>query len=135
MDKAFPDMKIDHWVKLKWRILGLNLSRYSGDLEDASNGEDQINNDGQKTSTSSPELLLPSTHGQSPKIEKKAHRDGGVSKKGKKAARHEEFEEIERLTMLVAQKDVEIDVLKASQSSAVPSALLDLKEENLSVEK
>ncbi|MCD9643240.1 hypothetical protein HAX54_030538 [Datura stramonium] len=39
-------------------------------------------------------------------------------------------EEIECLTMLVAQKDDEIAVLKASQSSMVPGALLDLQEEN-----
>ncbi|MCD7451908.1 hypothetical protein HAX54_013987 [Datura stramonium] len=39
-------------------------------------------------------------------------------------------EEIKRLTMLVTQKDDEIAVLKAAQSSEVPSALLDLQEEN-----
>ncbi|MCD9646565.1 hypothetical protein HAX54_036501 [Datura stramonium] len=39
-------------------------------------------------------------------------------------------EEIERLIMLVAKKYVEIEVLKASQSSTVPGALLDLQEEN-----
>ncbi|MCD9560165.1 hypothetical protein HAX54_018650 [Datura stramonium] len=112
---------------------------------------------------------------ESPNTEKKAHRSGGVSKKGKKLAVVEKpvegpsapvlrfqrkhfiaksskgkctanaalgddvkervanirkqkrrgIEEIERLTMLV-----EIAVLKASQSSAVPGALLDLREEN-----
>ncbi|MCD9638253.1 hypothetical protein HAX54_022105 [Datura stramonium] len=35
-------------------------------------------------------------------------------------AQHRGTEEIERLTMLVAQKDAEIDVLKAAQSSEVP---------------
>ncbi|MCE3050904.1 hypothetical protein HAX54_048398 [Datura stramonium] len=39
-------------------------------------------------------------------------------------------EEIECLTMLVSQKNAEIVVLKASQSSTVPGALLDLQEEN-----
>ncbi|MCD9638282.1 hypothetical protein HAX54_022154, partial [Datura stramonium] len=38
--------------------------------------------------------------------------------------------EIERLTMLVAQRDAEIAILKASQSSAGPGALMDLQEEN-----
>ncbi|MCD7466311.1 Homeodomain-like super protein [Datura stramonium] len=39
-------------------------------------------------------------------------------------------EEIERLTMLVAQRDAGIAILKASQSSAGPGALMDLQEEN-----
>ncbi|MCD7464379.1 hypothetical protein HAX54_052607 [Datura stramonium] len=117
---------------------------------------------------------------ESPNTEKKVHRSGGVSKKGKKLvvvekpaegpsapvlrSKRKHFiaksskgkrtanaalggdvkeqvanikkqkcrgtEEIECLTMLVAQKDAEIVVLKASQSSAVPGALLDLQEEN-----
>ncbi|MCE5165764.1 hypothetical protein HAX54_012096 [Datura stramonium] len=45
-------------------------------------------------------------------------------------AQRRRTEEIERLTMLVAQKYAEIAILKASQSSAVPGALLNLQEEN-----
>ncbi|MCD7453107.1 hypothetical protein HAX54_019765 [Datura stramonium] len=91
---------------------------------------------------------------ESSKTEKKAHCGGGISKKGKKPAVVGKYvegpgapvrkhviakrskaqwrgtEEIERLTMLVAQKDAEIAVLKASQSSTVPGALSDLQEEN-----
>ncbi|MCD9558456.1 hypothetical protein HAX54_015836 [Datura stramonium] len=95
---------------------------------------------------------------ESSKTEKKAHYGGGVSKKGNKPAVVEKYaegpgapvvrskrkhiitksskvqrrgtEEIECLTMLVAQKDAEITILKASQSSTVSGELLDLQEEN-----
>ncbi|MCD7462532.1 hypothetical protein HAX54_048717 [Datura stramonium] len=88
---------------------------------------------------------------ESPKVEKKSLCSAKVSKKGKQLsvgenllkdqstvssfteAQHRGTEEIERLTMLLAQKDAEIAVLKAAQSGEAPGALSDLQEENASL--
>ncbi|MCD7473245.1 hypothetical protein HAX54_014968 [Datura stramonium] len=70
--------------------------------------------------------------GESPSVEE--CRPGGVGGQSTVSnlieAQRRGTEEIKCLTMLVSQKDAEIAILKASQSSVVPGALLDLQEEN-----